>query len=179
MKRLAAHARHLSIMLLLAVGVMPTAISQTSQEDVLKSAFILNFMRYTVWPESSLAAPQLQICALSSNSLNGKLKELVKQEVHAHKLSVLEGVTQTNLSQCHVLYVSGAHASQIKEWLPQLSTLPILTITDTPLLEQEPLMINLQQRTGRMRFSVKLNVVRTAGLELRSQLLDLASEVQQ
>jgi beta-lactamase class A len=109
----------------------PAALAQDVTESSLRSAFIHNFVKFTVWPTDVLApgAP-LMACVLGDAAFVGVLANYVKgNPVDGHAI-VVSGIALGGMRSCHLLWVSGVTAQAASQAVSTLAGAPILTISD-------------------------------------------------
>lgn len=146
--------------------------------DQVKAGFVLNFSRYTEWPQAHRGS-ELRICGLDRQALSGKLQLLAGRQVEGRPIRVLAPVPAGGLRDCQVLFIAASEHAQVASVLRELACAPVLTVSDMPDFIGQGGMIGLKLRAGRVRFDINRVAVRDAGLHLSSQLLKLADEVLQ
>ena len=77
------------------------------------------------------------------------------------------------------VFISRSEKAGLQGILTRIKSLPVLTIGDTPGFIQEGVIINLVQRDDKLGFEINLKAARAAGLNISSQLLKLASAIQE
>ena len=158
----------------------PAAVAQDVTELSLKTAFIHNFVKFTVWPADVLApgAP-LTACVLGDAAMADVLANYVKgQPVDGHTIVVSSIASGGTLRSCHVLYVSGLTANAAALAVATLADAPVLTISDLDQFARIGGMAQLYVEDGRLRFRVNVNTTKRCRLQLSSRLLSLATIVQ-
>lgn len=146
--------------------------------DQVKAGFVLNFSKYTEWPQAERGS-ELLICGLGSQSLSGNLELLAGRQVDGRDIRVLAPVASADLHRCQVLFIAASEQQQISPVLRDLARGPVLTVSDAPDFTRHGGMIGMKLRGGRVRFDINRVAARDAGLHLSSQLLKLADEVLQ
>jgi hypothetical protein len=158
----------------------PAALAQDVTESSLKTAFIHNFVKFTVWPLDVLApgAP-LTACVLGDGAFVSVLANYVKgHPVDGHAIVVSSIPSDGMLRSCHVLYVSGLSAKAAALAVSALADAPVLTISDMDQFARIGGMAQLYVEDGRLRFRVNLDTTKRCRLQLSSRLLSLATIVQ-
>lgn len=84
---------------------------------------------------------------------------------------------QTDVTGCHVLYLSGETTGPVPAWLGAARQAGALTVGDAPDFVDAGGMIVLVPVGGRYRFDINLGVARQPDLRLSSQLLKQARTV--
>jgi hypothetical protein len=158
------------------------AVAQSSKpgEYQVKAVYLYNFARFAAWPEASeiRGAPSFNICVLGEDSFGAALDSVISGETIDHKQAVVKRISRTqDAVQCRVLFVSSSEESRWKEILPKLERLNVLTVSDMPQFSRRGGMIHFQIVANKVRFEVNLAATERAGLELSSELLKLAIQV--
>jgi hypothetical protein len=159
-------------------GGMPIAIAQGSTEDdaLLKAAFVYNFAKFTLWPQSALGAQDtpLYLCVAGSDNLATALEQLGDKRVKGHPLSIqsIQGVRVPK--NCQMLYVAASEQQQQPDFIKSVHGLPILTISELPEFAYKGGIIQLYREKERIRFIINQGAARNAGLEINPNLLSLA-----
>ncbi len=161
------------------IGVFLLMRAFTSAQDVtesaLKAAFIYNFVKFTEWPTDVVPAGEnFVMCVLGDTAVAEALERAVKTRLlDGHSLTVVQmelGAQRV----CHVLYVSGVTAGQAAQVVARGRDAPVLTISDLDRFTELGGMVQFFFDQGRLRFSVHLDAVKRARLEISSRLLILA-----
>jgi hypothetical protein len=156
--------------------------AETPTESKVKAAFLYNFTKFVVWPDSAFSDPKapFTICTLDTGNFQEVLegtvdgKTLDGRPVHARKL-----VSERELGGCQVLFVSGAKASKHNALLSQAGTRNLLTVTEgAPRDAVSGAVITLVLDSNRVRFIIDDQAAGKAGLSISSKLLSLALQVQ-
>lgn len=164
---------------ILSALLLPPAsiLADTGEVDAIKAGFILNFIKYTSWPATTLNGHDLLICGISGQSLSGKLETLSGRRVLGRGIQVLSPTRPSEWTNCHVLFIAAEERHRLETVLRVLAQAPVLTVSDAPGFTEEGGMIGLKPRAGRLRFEINQDAARRAGLVLSSQLLKLADAV--
>jgi hypothetical protein len=151
-------------------------LAQEVTGPALKAAFVFAFVKFTEWPGSQLApkAPIL-ICVLGSKTVSAALDKAVKDRVfEGHAISVLPVVVAGPLRACHVLYVSDIPAVQAGQVVTALGDAPVLTFSDIEGFNDLGGIVRFYFEHGQIRYSVNLESIKRARLQISSQILRAA-----
>lgn len=156
------------------------SVSIASAEAVL-AAFLLNFIRFTEWPEEreSSALPY-SIGVSGSRALEDELLRLADRLlVRGRRLRVVRVKNAADLAGLHVVYVDSSAASQpdglsARDALEHLRGAPVLTVSDTAGFTADGGIVRLFREEKALRFEISPEAARSAGLVLSSRLLALA-----
>jgi hypothetical protein len=78
---------------------------------------------------------------------------------------------------CQVLFISLSEDARLKDILPLLDKLSVLTVSDIPRFSERGGMIQFVLEKDKIRFEVNLTNAERAGLSLSSELLKVAMAV--
>lgn len=152
--------------------------SQQLNDQQMKAAYVLNFVRYTDWPEHSLAAPDspLTVCVFGDSSAVA-LAGIAGKSIKGHPVKVRGATTSDDARSCHVLFVPELDARRFISTLRTLQNTPVLTVGEAEGFVDIGGMIGLVHLDNRLQFEVNLGVIQQAQLKVSSQLLRLARNV--
>lgn len=173
--------RYRFVLLGLVAAVIVTADADPAfaqaglEADEVIAAFVYRFPQFVEWPESALAGREtIDICVAEPNPFGGSLEELAQGEVLNGRPLVVREVAGTRaLAGCHVLFVSSA-TERAESLLRAVADRPVLTIGESADFLDDGGIINLHIVDRRIRFDVSATSALRSGLQLSSQLLDLA-----
>jgi hypothetical protein len=155
--------------------------AQAASDAEVKVAFLLNFARFTSWPESVDFTNGLIICAVGESPLGGYLQALNGREVQGHRITVNKiDSLAIGSNDCHIVFIAEEQKAElglIQNWQNGTAVLTVSDIVQD--VAGSNVMILMKQRGGRIRFDVNLVRVREVGLKLNAQLLELADKVSQ
>jgi hypothetical protein len=165
-----------SCYLLTASLMMPAWGQGQAQERLLKVAFIYNFAKFTQWPSASFAntAGALNLCLVGQDALSGDLRQLDGRSVQGHSLRVKTLDGNTLPDSCHMAYFARSQGTGLAQ---QLSSQPVLSISQANGFSRGGGIIELYKRNGKIRFRINRSAAQRAGLSISSRLLKLADVV--
>lgn len=156
-------------------------------ESQIKTAYVLNFVKFTEWPNGVVADGKVTLCVAGNNVLDGTLATLNGRKAGAYELhvvhypseTILAGHTNANsaLSSCQVVFIG---ASEQRRFIPIIKSLgdsPVLTISDIDDFSENGGGIGLRYRENKIIFEVNLASVQRSKLRLPGQFLNLASYI--
>lgn len=167
--------KRLYAVLLAVLWCASKAYAGVVSEYELKAAFLVNLSLFVEWP-AAVGSP-LAICVLGEDPFGTSLKKFDNRLVGRRVVKVRQVTDSLAVNDCNMVFVTkGAVAS-----LPQLMQLAtagkMVTIADGPGLAEKGAMINMLLRNDKIRFEVNLSAAKRSGVELSSQLLQLAIAV--
>ena len=151
----------------------PAQEMASAREAQLKAAYVFNFIKFVDWDARSTGSV-VDVCFNGADEVREALElastdKLVGiRQIRVHTLKP----TAAN-DDCEVTY---ADATQ-----PASTHLPTsaLSVGDAPAFTQSGGIIRLYTESNRLRFVINVGNARKAGLQISSNLLKLASEVEQ
>lgn len=156
-------------------------------ESQIKTAYVLNFVKFTDWPSGVSSDGKVTLCVVGNNVLDGKLASLDgrkagSQEIHVVPYST-ESVFAGHLNadrvrgMCQVLFIGESEQRRYMHIIKALGDSPVLTISDIDDFAENGGCIGLRYRENKIVFEVNLGAVQRSKLRLPGQLLNLASFV--
>ncbi|WP_227819477.1 YfiR family protein [Mariprofundus micogutta] len=150
----------------------------------LTAVYIFNFIRFTDWPENSLAkdaAPDkdsVLINVLHNQKIHDTLKRIIAKPA-AQKLGLaLQSCNQTSCIQnSSVLFIGESDRGHFSQLLKLVEGSPVLTISDVPGFAEQGGMVEIKYHNEKLTFVVNLQAVNRAGLYISAQLLQLGEIV--
>jgi hypothetical protein len=115
------------------------------------------------------------MCVVGDAALGDALERAVKGRVYeGHSMTVSILAPAAPRRGCHVLYLSGVTSAQAGQLVAGLRDEPVLTISDVEGFTELGGITQFFFERGQLRFSVRLESVKRARLQMSSQLLALA-----
>ncbi|MBF0262530.1 MAG: YfiR family protein [Magnetococcales bacterium] len=147
-------------------------------ESQVKVAYLYQFTKFVTWPESAFPHAQspFQLCLLGDASLQPLLAPLRKKSVQGHPIDILFPDEAGKATQCHLLYIAQAEGQPIPELLEAVRDNPVLTIADDPDFNALGGMIRFLRFKEHLRFAIRTEPARRAGLTIHATLLEVSHE---
>ncbi len=147
----------------------------------IKSAFVLNFLKYTDWSPEKLASEEspLVLAIVGEGRIAAVMREVVSGSV-VHKRKVAVKIYRdaeefkSDGASCHAVFVTPAAMSAWEGLRPVLLDRGVLAIAASPGFCAAGGALNLVEKESRMRFEANPGAARVLGVRLRSDLLKLA-----
>ncbi|MCU0791284.1 MAG: YfiR family protein [Opitutaceae bacterium] len=159
---------------------VPPAASPAFTAEAVRAAYIINFIRFTEWPESHAYGPVV-VGVVGDRMLEDELIRLAdRQGVAGRSVRVIRAKNLRDLQTSHVVYFSPAptlgdeSAPGAATALPLLRELPVLTISESPAFLGQGGIINLYREEEKLRFEIAPEAAARARLTLSARLLKLA-----
>ena len=160
----------------------------TSEEQV-EAAFLVNFLRYTDWPPDSFTAPDQPyvITVVGSAQMADTMRRLTQvvppvrgRRIEVRRLefppgadAVVRAGISERLRRSHLVFVHDA-SEPIAAILGDLSSQPVLTVSDRPDFVAQGGMLGLVRTGERIAFEANPAAIRNARLVVSAKVLKLA-----
>jgi len=168
------------LMLLLIFWLTP-ADAQPPGEYAVKAAFVYNFLKYVEWPATAgcKAKESLKLGIWGLNQFDDSFDKFKGKSIDRCFLEISEISGKQSLDQFQAVFISSSEKAGLQAILARLEPFPVLIIGDSPGYMQAGVMINLIQRDDKLGFEINMKTAKAAGLKISSQLLKLASDIQE
>ena len=153
---------------------------QSLSESQLRARFVLNFVRFTEWPEHTFAksdAP-LNVCVLGAgDAFDGALDELRGAVAGQHRIEIRNGVTSEQAAECHLLFAPDNQLRRLQAARDAIGKRSVLIVGESEAVLDRGGMIALRTVGRHLSFVVKLGAARETALNFSPQMLHSAAEV--
>jgi len=157
-------------------------LAREGEEYAVKAAFVLNFAKVTLWPETVFAdSPATidvglvgddELLAMAFKSIDGK-------QVGDRVLRVRFITTAGDCRGCEILFVANViDRTTLLRLLTAVKDRPVLIIGETPGFARIGGIINFISKNGRLHFEINPQEAERHGLKISSRILQLASIVE-
>lgn len=164
-----------------AAPAEPPSAAAPFAAEVVKAAYLVNFIRFTEWPgETPVPGSPYTIGIAGNRALEDELIRLSdRQLIRGRRIRVVRLKSAHDLDGLHVAYFDQGAAAQAEtlpahEALPLLQRRPVLTVSDAGDFTERGGIVRLYREDGALRFEIAPDAAREAGLVLSSRLLALA-----
>lgn len=146
-------------------------------EEAVKAAFTYNFAKFVVWPDDK-SRNTVNLCLIGDDLFDDAVIATIDgHPVHSRKLKVIRLLSLSNISQCQVLFITDGNENALSNILNQAHQYHILTVSDLENFALQDGIIGLLLIDGKIRFQINKALAEQAGLQISSQLLNLAETV--
>ena len=152
------------------------AYARSVPEYYVKGLFLLKILDFVQWPDESLEKNTVKmICVYGEDPFSDYQAEIgatVEQHV------IFQYIDDINhIDGCHILFISQSERFALKTILSSLIDKPVLTVSDIDKFAYKNGMIELSihKRKKHIQFSINLDAVKNSGLNLSSNLIELAA----
>lgn len=186
-------------MVLFAAAIALGASDDTtsSQEYLVKAAFLYNFIQFIDWPEEKPAGSDTPIIiGIIGNDPFGNAFEPIKDKKVKGGIVVIKRFesfeklknsdeknksesdqTIETLTKCHVLFVCSSEKQNLKEIIDIVKKHEVLTVGEMDGFLEAGGIINWFVEEKKIRFEINIAAAKQAKLEIRSNLLRLAKRI--
>jgi hypothetical protein len=170
-----ALSRAVAVVVLGLLSAALPARADELPEYRLKAAFIYNFALFTEWPAEVGAT--LNLCIHGRDPFGAEIDALQGKAVGGRSIVVQRKPASASLEGCQIVLVAPSVIGALPRVLESLRGRPVLTVADSPGAARQGVALNLAVDHDKVSFEANLAVARSAGLNLSSKLLRLATEV--
>ncbi len=176
-------SRHLlrRLAVLWFVFILPVSAQPQTKFDPptnrIKAAFVYNFCKFVEWPTKPVG--NLVVGVVGDAAVNAFFDSIDGKIVRGTPITVHSVGTMNDLVDCHVVYVAAQHSIELETLLEHLDGLPVLTVSDIDGFCERGGMIRLVQQRGKLRFNINRGTADRAHLSISSQLLKMATLVEE
>ncbi len=161
------------------------------EADQIKAAYVLNFLRFTDWPQEHrpVAADEAYMLkVVGTRSFVTALRAIAREAVELGQRPVrierigrealLEGTLDAELASAHAVFVQFDGSARTEQVLQRLKDYPVLTIGDAPGFAQAGGMLGLVPQGSRIVFDANPSAIQASGLQVSAKVLKLARVVE-
>jgi len=166
--------------LLLQAGSVQAAETPALSERQVKALFLFNFAKYVDWPAAAFPdtnAP-IVIGIMGEDRFDDNLRHAVEgKTVNGRPFVIKQLAADSELSGCHILFISESEASRMGAILDKARSLPMLTVGEDEPFARNGGIVTFVLRNGNVRLDIDLAAAKKAGLTISSRLLAVADMV--
>lgn len=184
--------QYIAAAILVWASIASPVANADSTEDArvakIKSAYLLNFIRFAEWPRSSFPAANspVRICLLGQDTLGpvmdgtvngqavgGRSIEVVRLAQDSASAEIKSEIAES-LRLCHLVFIADSEASRLSSILGSLTGTHILTVGETGSFAVDGAMLALNLERDRVIFYANPDAIRASKVSLSSKILQLA-----
>jgi hypothetical protein len=154
--------------------------AEDRQEYDIKAAFLINFARFTVWPDSAFSSPTAPL-VLGIYGVDpfdrSTFDEIAKKPINGRRLEVRRIQSVSAIEGCHFLFINGVDDKTLSLVIDFLRNKPVLTVGESAGFQAAGGMIRFLVEAEKVRFEINLKQAARARLEVSSKLLALAKTI--
>ncbi len=178
----------------------PSSAAGISRASAIKAGMVLNFIRYTEWPEATFDAQNdpIVLTVLGEGEMADALEQTMSdQQVHGRVVQVRRlaypepppgkaAVSDDDMSTfvstlraSHVLFVCDSEKDHLDAVFAKLDAANVLTVGDLHEFAEQGGMLGLTIRQDKVAFDANTDKIEATQLKVSSKLLRLARTVDQ
>jgi YfiR/HmsC-like len=159
------------------VTVNTVSSAPVTSEQALTVAFLYNFLKFTAWPENSVAR-ELTLCVTDNAPFGAELDAISGRSAQNKTVRIKRIELGESAKDCQLLFLPQEEKPvRIREWLKNTANTPTLMVSNIGEFLNMGGMIVLIDEGNRLQFEINLESVKSANLKLSAQLLKLARDV--
>jgi hypothetical protein len=159
---------------ILAVFLLASFNDALAQKEKYYSLFIYNFSKYIKWPDSGNSSEFVIGVLGSPDMVNILSKTAASKTVNGADIVVKQFNDASEISDCHILFISERESSKLDEITSLTPNESILIVTDKPGLAKKGSIINFIEKDGKIKFELNQADAEARGLKVSGSLVSLA-----
>lgn len=155
-------------------------VPEPQPEYGVKAALLLNFIRYTEWPDQVFQSSKspIEVCIIGKDPFGNILERTFSgKKIFERELEVLRPTDKKALTECHVIFLGHLDNEKKYEVIKSTQGRPILTVFDTNESNSLNGTISFIAAGETVQFEINLKTATQSGLKLSSRMLPLAKKV--
>lgn len=151
---------------------------QQLEAAALKSAWLEHFTKFIEWPNISDSTSHFIITVIGQDNFDGYLDRIYAQRKIKNRPVKINYInTPEEIEDCHILFISSNMKKQLSAIIDEVSTRPILTVSDESGFAEQGVMINFYKENNRLSFEINISNTQSSELDMSFRLLELAKIV--
>ena len=152
------------------------AASAQQSEEILKAAFLYNFVSFVDWPNHVASGNQKKLLCYVGEA--GPVVAFLREIVRRHDakdvtMTIEQKNRDASIEPCHILYVSDLNKADIDYLVGKSEGLPVLVVSDTDDFVERDGMIGMFMDGSKVRLEVNTATLKKSGLVIDSDLMEL------
>ena len=182
-----SRARRLLLLLLLLLYAAAAPLHAQRDEQQVKAAYVLNFLRFTDWPTPPPPGEPLVLAVVGDREFVATLREIAREgeKLGQRGVSVRRierDATPERLAramrEAHAVYVQADAGDAAAAVLAATAGKPLLTIGDAPGFAAAGGMLGLVPAGPRIVFDANPHAIQASGLKVSAKVMKLAQLVE-
>lgn len=164
-----------------AIALLSCSVLRAEYEVLeykVKAAFLLNFARFSSWPESSASEQTFSLCILGDDPFGPALTGIESKEIGGKPVQLrrLDSIS-AGVDKCRMLFVGKSGQAGVERVLKAVAGMPVVTVSDVEGFAKAGGMFEFKNQEGRLSFVINNAKARESGVRISSSLLNLAVQV--
>lgn len=154
----------------------PTQAQQTANEDDVKLALVYKIARFVSWPDTDV--DPFLLCVTGKSTYAAANARLAGRLIRERAIRIERiRADDPHRPACDALYISRESVVDTNSLLQDYNGKPVLTVSDTSDFATRGGMVGLTLRNKRVGIQINVDNYERVGLNINSQLLQLADLV--
>ena len=164
------------VMLTAFLGSVSRSHAISLEEYTLKAAFILNFAKFTHWPDNAFNSSHstVHVCVIGDPSLENTFQVIQGKKIEKRTLNVTVMQQPTDDMHCDILFISRYATASVSTTIARFQKRPVLIIGETENFARSGGTITFREQKDKLRFEINRDAALQHGLKFSSKLLQLA-----
>lgn len=149
-------------------------------EYKVKAAFLLNFAKFTTWPEGFWPSdkPDFLLSVVGNDPFGPTLSGVQEKQIRGKRIRLNYASTVSSaLGQSQLLFVSKSEKEELASIIDIAGNKPIVTVSDIEGFAAAGGIFEFTKKDGRLSFIVNNSRAKNNGIQINSSLLKLAIKV--
>lgn len=153
-------------------ALFAVSVAAQQNEQAVRAAYVFNLTKYVSWPGTR---DHIVIGVFGDGATALALKQVLDgKKSDGRPIRVILHSSDAQLTECDVLYVSGASPASLKSILNRTNGRPVLIVGDSDRFVRNGGMVGLVRTGDQIQIEVNLETLRNRGLDISSRLLRIA-----
>lgn len=164
-----------------AAWLVPLHAGAARSEYEVKAAFLLNFARLVIWPQTARPGPGEPVVigvAGGDAALEAILRGIDGASVESHRVEVRGVEKPEQVSGAHILFVTRELESGADALIAAAQGSSSLSVGESEGFAARGGIVNFFSEGNKLRFEINLEAAQASGLQISSRLLGLARLVE-
>lgn len=154
------------------------SIAENSENNQLKAAYIINFARFSSWPESALeSTTNLYMCVLMDTELGSYLELMANRKIKGRDVVIVNVEAGVALEKCHLVYFGKGDDEKTQRALNNIAGISLITMSDISGFVSMGGMVEMLKQGRKYRFIVDLKKSEAVMIRYRSELLEVSEVI--
>lgn len=143
------------------------------------AVFLYNFANFIEWPPNAFRRnANLEICLLGDVDFADTMRNFEGTPIRGHPLRIVATQDeQMIVGGCHILYVGLDRRAELQRFLKNLNHMFVLSVGEADNFIKDGGTINIVRTSDQAQFSIDLTKAIRNGLSVSSDLLELATVI--
>lgn len=170
-------ARATYILLIMAYLVTTPPAQAATKEQKLKAAFLVQFVKYTTWPNDNLDT--ITIGIFGKNTFTDAFERYEGKRLHGREIVVktIERVEEIR-GCCQLLFISKYKEVEVETVLNRLQHDPVLTVSEATAFSTRGGIIHLIRKGTKQKFIINITNAKKASISLDTRMQNIAYAIE-